>query len=429
MPKNLYKKPNLNYLSPLNQQFSMKSIFSTLAILVTITFGISQDLWINEFDYDNPSTDDAEFIELAGIKDLDISSYTILLVNGGSNTVYAEYPLSGTLTTNGEFGFHVLNLPTNGFQNGGPDGLALVLDDTNVVEFISYEGTMTDVQIFPLRPDLYTSTDVGVDETNQEGSIQLIGTAVMAPFTWVLADPSPDTLSQNQNPMLAQTKELWISEIDYDNIGSDDNEFVEISGELGLDLTEYSLYFVNGNNDMVYEQIPLTGTLTADGASNTITYYFPPNTVQNGSPDGIALVKNDAEVIEFLSYEGVFNDILLISGSSDLYSSTDIEVSDNNSDDISAQLINNVWTTGPPTPTNVYSGVISSISESSEDQKMTIIKGDIHLTEVSDVNIYDINGRVTEYSKVDLISGLNPGLYIVHVVTANNLEKVKVFIR
>jgi hypothetical protein len=405
----------------------MKFIFSTLAIILTITFGISQDLWINEFDYDNPSTDDAEFIELAGTIDLDLSPYTLLLVNGGSNTVYGEYPLSGTLTTNGDFGFYVLDLPTNGFQNGGPDGLALVLDDTNVVEFISYEGTMTDVQLFPLRPDLYSSTDVGVDETNHSGSIQLIGNAVYPPFNWSLADPTPEALSIGQNPLLTPTIDLWISEIDYDMVGSvEDSEFVEVTGLLGLDLSDYSLYFVNGSNGTIYETFPLAGTLSGSEEYETMSYYFPLSTIQNGSPDGIALVKNDTEVIEFLSYEGNFTDIELISGSSDLYSSIDIEVSDNNSTDISVQLVNGVWVTAEPTPTNVYTGVVASLFETSEESSFSVIQGGFMLDSPSDIVVYNLSGQSRSYANVTQVTDLHSGVYIIHIVTEAGMKKAKI---
>ncbi len=406
----------------------MKSIFSTIAILLSITFGISQDLWINEFDYDNPSTDDSEFIELAGTIDLDLSPYTLLLVNGGTNAIYDEYPLSGTLTTNGDFGFYVLNLPTNGLQNGGPDGIALVLDDTNVVQFISYEGTITDMQLFSPRTDLYTSVDVGVSESNDAGSIQLIGNAVVSPFTWTLTDPSPDTLSQNQTPLLSVIKDLWISEIDYDNVGTDDSEFVEVTGLLGLDLSDYSLYFVNGNNNEVYATFPLAGTLAGSAEFETMTYYIPEFAIQNGAPDGIALVKNDTEVIEFLSYEGTFTDVALIPGSADLYVSLDIEVSDNNSTDVSVQLINSVWTVAEPTPTNVYTGVVSSVFELDDELSIVPINGGFKLSQTADIIVYDLNGRSRAYEQSSEITDIQPGLYVVHILQGQSIQKVKFYV-
>ena len=52
---------------------------------------------INEIDYDQPSTDFAEFVEIknAGTGSADLSEYTLELVNGNGGAVYQNYPLPG----------------------------------------------------------------------------------------------------------------------------------------------------------------------------------------------------------------------------------------------------------------------------------------------------------------------------------------------
>ncbi|HET8785989.1 MAG TPA: DNA/RNA non-specific endonuclease, partial [Candidatus Limnocylindrales bacterium] len=57
----------------------------------------------------------------------------------------------------------VVDYPSNGIQNGSPDGMALVDAQSHVVEFLSYEGTFT-ASDGPAAG--MVSTDIGVAETN-----------------------------------------------------------------------------------------------------------------------------------------------------------------------------------------------------------------------------------------------------------------------
>ncbi len=103
---------------------------------------------------------------------------------------------------------------------------------------------------------------------------------------------------------------IFINEFHYDNAGTDANEFIEIAGVAGTDLTDWSIVLYNGNNGGVYDTQNLTGTIPdqTDGFG-TVAIDFPVNGIQNGSPDGIALVDNTGKVIQFLSYEGVLTAI------------------------------------------------------------------------------------------------------------------------
>jgi hypothetical protein len=129
------------------------------------TGGSSGDqVWINEFHYDNTGTDAGEFVEVAGTAGLNLTGYSILLYNGSGGAVYNTIALSGIIDNEGVSGFGALNfsLPTDGLQNGAPDGIALVNGST-VLEFISYEGTFTAVGG---AANGVLSTDVGVSETS-----------------------------------------------------------------------------------------------------------------------------------------------------------------------------------------------------------------------------------------------------------------------
>jgi hypothetical protein len=115
---------------------------------------------------------------------------------------------------------------------------------------------------------------------------------------------------------------LVINEVDYDNVGTDTDEYVEIYNGTGapVNLSSYSLVLVNGSNNASYLTIPLgpAGTLAAGQylvvASSTvvvpatalrINFVAASNNVQNGSPDGMALVNTVTNtLVDALSYEG-----------------------------------------------------------------------------------------------------------------------------
>ncbi|TMP79371.1 endonuclease I [Pseudoalteromonas phenolica] len=119
----------------------------------------------------------------------------------------------------------------------------------------------------------------------------------------------------------------WINELHYDNNGSDVNEGVEIAGAAGVDLSGWQLVAYNGNGGAAYKTISLSGTL-ADQQSGFGTKFFAISGLQNGGPDGIALVDNTGKLVQFLSYEGTFT---ATDGAAQGQSSTAIPVSETSS--------------------------------------------------------------------------------------------------
>ncbi len=95
----------------------------------------------------------------------------------------------------------------------------------------------------------------------------------------------------------------WINEFHYDNTGSDTGEFVEVAGSAGTDLNGWTLVGYNGNGGTVYKTVSLSGSF-ADQANGFGMLSFAFSGLQNGAPDGIALVDDQGSVVEFLSYEG-----------------------------------------------------------------------------------------------------------------------------
>ncbi|MEL6604293.1 MAG: ExeM/NucH family extracellular endonuclease [Cyanobacteria bacterium J06614_10] len=303
-------------------------------------------VFFNELHYDNVSTDVGEFIEIAGPAGTDLTGWSVVLYNGSNGTSYDTETLSGSILDQGNgFGTVVVNFPTNGIQNGAPDGLALVDNADSVVQFISYEGTFAATN-GPAAG--LTSIDIGVEETGStpEGSsLQLTGEGTMSEdFTWEA--PADDTPGAANNGQIfgAATANVFISEIHYDNAGGDVGEFVEITADAGTDLSDYTLTLYNGNGGSAYNTVALSGTV-ADEVDGKGAIAFDISGIQNGGPDGLALSDPDGNLIEFLSYEGTFT---AVGGPADGVESTDIGVSEPSNTPIgdSLQLIDGAWT-GP----------------------------------------------------------------------------------
>jgi subtilisin-like proprotein convertase family protein/endonuclease/exonuclease/phosphatase family metal-dependent hydrolase len=365
--------------------------------------GAAANVWINEIHYDNASTDVGEGVEIAGAAGTDLSSYSVILYDGGAGGTYGSNALSGSIDNEG-CGFGALWFPISGLQNGAPDGVALVRNGSQVVQLLAYEG----IFLASGGPAAgLTAADVGVSEKGTEAagrSLQLRGSGTnYAQFAWagptnaslgslnsgqaisfcggqppVLAaignktvtlsnilqfavaatdaNGNAITLSVTSKPALAtavfsatngsgtftwtnpapvgvytsafyasdvdgavtQTITItvsapstaavagvWINELHYDNTGSDVNEGVEIAGAAGTALTNYSLLFYDGGAGTVYKTTALSGTLDEEGCGYGAVW-FSATAMQNGAPDGVALVRNGTSVVQFLSYEGSF---------------------------------------------------------------------------------------------------------------------------
>lgn len=145
-------------------------------------------VFINELHYDNVGADVGEAIEIAGPVGTNLAGWKIVLYNGNGGAAYDTRLLSGAIPANCSgmsAGVVVETWPQDGIQNGAPDGMALVDAADNVVQFLSYEGTMTAAD-GPAAG--MTSTDIGVMEPNSTPvgqSLQLSGTgSAYGDFAW-----------------------------------------------------------------------------------------------------------------------------------------------------------------------------------------------------------------------------------------------------
>ncbi len=254
--------------------------------------GFSQSVFINEIHYDNASTDVEEAVEIAGTAGTDVSGWSLVLYNGSNSLVYNTISLSGSIPDqqNG-FGTLVEILPTNGLQNGAPDGIALVDASNTVIQFLSYEGSFTAAD-GPASG--ITSTDIGVSESSSTpvgASLQLTGTGTSPDeFTWQAT--TANTYGAINTDQIFGTLEITpvINEFVFNHTQSDTNEFVEVLAKANIDLSEYWLLEIEGDSNAAgtIDEVIQLGTTNADGYFTTP---FGSNIYENGTV-ALLLVKN-----------------------------------------------------------------------------------------------------------------------------------------
>lgn len=303
--------------------------FATLMVALVLVLGINAphisaatSVFINEIHYDNTGTDAGEAIEIAGPAGTDLTGWAIVLYNGSGGAVYDTDPLSGSIPDlGGGFGVVVVNYPSNGIQNGAPDGIALVDAANSVVQFLSYEGTFSAVD-GPANGQ--ASTDIGVAEgsgTPVGYSLQLTGNGTTyEDFTW--AAEAPNTFgAANTGQTFAGgpsgPPDLVINEIDYDQPSTDTAEYLEIKnvGTTTASLNGVSVELINGNGTVVYATFALPAVSLAAGdyyvvcanaattANCDLDVSPDTNLIQNGAPDAAALVYA-GQIVDAVSYEG-----------------------------------------------------------------------------------------------------------------------------
>jgi DNA/RNA endonuclease G (NUC1) len=141
------------------------------------------------------------------------------------------------------------------------------------------------------------------------GPIAITVTAMSGGVTRSAAPPPAVTVTPAGTIVPSTT---FVSEIHYDNVGTDAGEAIEIEGDAGSDLTGWSLVLYNGSPGSstlgVYATVDLTGlTIPATcGGRGVVVQNFAVNGIQNGDADGWALVNPQGQVTELKSYEGTF---------------------------------------------------------------------------------------------------------------------------
>ena len=108
-------------------------------------------------------------------------------------------------------------------------------------------------------------------------------------------------------PIPGSSSTVFINEIHYDNTGTDAGEFIEVAGPAGTNLTGWRIELYNGAGGARYDNDPLSGVIPSQqGGYGTVSISYPVNGIQNGNPDGIALIDPSGTVVQFLCYGGTF---------------------------------------------------------------------------------------------------------------------------
>ncbi|GJM22797.1 MAG: hypothetical protein DHS20C15_27120 [Planctomycetota bacterium] len=192
------------------------------------------------------------------------------------------------------------------------------------------------------EPDIFgyrvqRSTSMGGPYTDISGLVAVsdyLDSAVIPGTTYYYVISASDTSGNPSNisgedsatPLMgvAAAALPWINELHYDNASTDVGEFIEVAGRTGLDLGGWKLELYNGSGGAMYDSRLLSGVIANQGdCFGAISFDF--GQIQNGGPDGIALVDPMGSVIEFLSYEGSF---IAADGSAVGLTSTDIGVAE-----------------------------------------------------------------------------------------------------
>jgi hypothetical protein len=145
-----------------------------------------------------------------------------------------------------------------------------------------------------------------------------------------------ETASLPPPPPSSGQARLMINEVDYDQVGTDVDAFVEIhnAGDAAVELANVDLVAVNGGDSAEYARAQLTGTLAAGG------HVAVAIELQNGAPDGLALL-DGSTLLDALSYEGGITAATIGGQSYNLVEGTMLPVSVEDSNAVAGSLIRN----------------------------------------------------------------------------------------
>jgi uncharacterized repeat protein (TIGR02059 family) len=171
-------------------------------------------VFISEIHYDNTGTDTGEGVGIFGPAGTDLTGWTVVPYNGSNGTSYSITNLSGTIDDESN-GYGELTFAIAGLQNGAPDGLALVNQTGQVLQFISYEGSF-EATNGPAQG--LTSSDIGVSQVGTEAvglTLQIDGSGVLyEQLSWAApATGSMGSINVNQTIPAAPSASLGVGDL------------------------------------------------------------------------------------------------------------------------------------------------------------------------------------------------------------------------
>jgi len=116
-----------------------------------------------------------------------------------------------------------------------------------------------------------------------------------------------DTIINTPGITVLEQPKAWINEFHYDDNSKDTNETVEIIIKNAPDytLSDFTISLYNGSNGAVYNSTTVDLGFPGDTTFDYYFYSIPFPSLQNGSPDGIA-IDCGGRLLNFISYEGDF---------------------------------------------------------------------------------------------------------------------------
>jgi len=290
-------------------------------------------LKINEVVFDDAGTDDRNYIEILGPPNLLLTGYQLACINGPENGCAPYNVVNLSSYTIPADGFLVLaqsaDVPnadavssTNfNFQNG-PDGLLLMFGEQVIDGFCYGEMTCDGCEGSPITPITGTDTDSwcrspdGFDTNDNASDFHWLPISPGLPNATaptgtpiLTATPTPTPGDETPTPTRPPTDRLTINEVVFDDVSTDDRNFVEIYGPPRMPLTGYRLVGIKGplqncedylDFDLGSYQIPADGFLVIAQNENipNADIYASSSFIQNG-PNGLLLMNGDVVVDGF----------------------------------------------------------------------------------------------------------------------------------
>jgi MYXO-CTERM domain-containing protein len=130
---------------------------------------------------------------------------------------------------------------------------------------------------------------------------------------------------------------VWINELHYDNAGGDVDEGVEIAADFVMDPSLLEVHAYNGSPTQlsVYNSWDAASFSMTEVAGGSLIWFTNEGSLQNGAPDGIAVVY-DGSVVQFISYEG--NPFTAADGAAMGMTSVDLGTSESSSTPVGSSL-------------------------------------------------------------------------------------------
>lgn len=281
------------------------------------------DLVINEIGYTFAgSDDDVEFIEIHNptTAAYDIGGCILADENGPTDADALTLP-AGSIV--GPSGYFVVAGSSSEITADATLPSALAFDSADAVSLTCAGGVQIDIVdwstgTFPSMDDVSTQLNPGIDATGNDDLTNWCLTPAGNTYGTVSRVGTPG--AENLPCPCPEASGVVINEVDYDDAGTDDHEFVELYNPTAapVDITGWTLAFYSENDNRQDSSIVLTGSIpaggyfviTGSGSDVTPSDAMMTSAFQNGT-EAVALfddVPGIGALVDVVVYEGNFGD-------------------------------------------------------------------------------------------------------------------------